>query len=157
MDTYLSDADSIFNDFRNKIKTDHVFRDLSSDEQLEYYQKQNHEFAMTFPITLRYMIQFRQYNRKAFEKFIGVLTAKPYRSVLEYCERQADYVKYLYMETSTDYTDEIAEELWKKTYDILAAEVEMFEKSEKMIKDKSEKNDTMNDAERREELKMLLK
>ena len=156
MDTYLADADRIFNDFKTRLSTDETFRSLDSDKQLDYYQKNNHEFSMTFPLTLRYMIQLKQYNKKAFAKFIKKLQSNPYRSELEYCERQADYVKYLYMETSSDHNMKNAQQVWKNTYDMLAAEVKMFKDAEEKIKKKLEINNEKNEEERRDELKKAL-
>ena len=156
MEAYVNDAERIFNDFKHRLKTDSKFSSLNIDEQLDYYQKQHHNFAMSFPITLRYMIQLRQYNKKAFTKFIKKMHSKPYKSELEYCERQADYVKYLYMETSGDHNMKKAQEVWKNTYDMLAAEVEMFKKTEEKVKKKMEKNNNQNNIEKRIELKKAL-
>ena len=61
---------------------------------------------MTFPIFLRYLIQFGMYKPKAFSRDIKKLQNKPCKSELEYCERQADYVKYLYMETNQHYNQQ---------------------------------------------------
>lgn len=156
METYVSDAENIWEDFRERFKNDKSFRELDSDEQLEFYQKNHNRFMMTFPIVLRYMIQLRQYNKKAFIKFIKKMTTNPYRSELEYCERQADYVKYLYMELSPKYNMKDAKLLWRQTYDMLAKEVEMFKNAEKEVKQKLEKNNKQNSIEKRTELKQAL-
>jgi hypothetical protein len=76
MDTYVKDADTIWLDFKTRIKNDNSFNLLSPDKMLEFYQKNNHQFTMSFPIVLRYMIQLKQYNRQAFIKFIKKITAQ---------------------------------------------------------------------------------
>ena len=156
MDNYIKEAEVIWLDFNNRIKNDPVFKELDSDKQLEFYQKNHHGFTMTFPIVLRYMIQLKQYRRKAFIKFIKKMTTKPYRSELEYCERQADYVKYLYMEISPSHNMKDAQDVWKKAYDMLAKEVEVFKKAEDKVKEKLEKNNNQNSIEKRDELKKAL-
>jgi hypothetical protein len=156
MDTYVKDVEDIWEDLRYKLKNDVVFNTLDVDKQLEFYQKKNHQFTMTFPIVLRYMVQLRQYNRKAFIKFVKKLTSNPYRSELEYCERQADYVKYLYMELNPKYNMKEVQSIWQQAYDMLAKEVEVFKKAEDNVKQKLEKNNNQNNIEKRRELKEAL-
>lgn len=156
METYVKDAETIWADFKTKLKTDKKFRELDVDDKLEYYQKKYHRFTMTFPIVLRYMIQLRQYNKNAFIKFIKKMTSKPYRSELEYCERQADYVKYMYMETTPRYQMKNAQTVWKQTYEMLKKEVEIFKEAEEKVKKKIEKNNNINNIEKRRELKAAL-
>ena len=156
METYVKDAEAIWSDFNDRLKNDATFRDLDPDNQLEFYQKNHHRFTMSFPIVLRYMIQLRQFSKKAFVKFVKKMTAKPYRSELEYCERQADYVKYLFMELSPSHNMKEAQAIWKNTYDMLAKEVEVFKKAEEKVKEKLEKNNSQNNIEKRKELKKAL-
>jgi hypothetical protein len=156
METYVNDAEEIWEDLKDKLKNDHSFRAMDDDSRLEFYQKNHHRFTMTFPIVLRYMVQLRQYHKKAFIKFIKKMTAHPYKSELEYCERQSDYVKYLYMELTPRYTMKEAKSIWKQTYDMLAKEVEVFKKAEETVKKKLEKNNSQNNIEKRKELRDVL-
>lgn len=152
---YIDDAEMIWKNLKESLK-DPNFNGLNIDEQLEVYQKKYNDFTMTFPIVLRYMVQLKRYKKKAFEKFLKKMRANPYRSELEYCERQADYVKYLYMETTKNHNMEEAKKVWRETYDMLAKEVEIFKKASEEIKRKTEKNNKRNNIEKREELKKLL-
>lgn len=156
MDTYIRDAETIWVDFKQKSREDVKFRELPDEARLEYYQKKYHNFAMSFPIVLRYMVQLGQYSKKAFTRHVKKMKTNPYRSELEYCERQADYVKYLYMELSPSHDVTSAQKMWKDTYDMLAREVEVFKKTEEIVKKKLEKNNSQNSMERRQELKRLL-
>lgn len=156
INSYVDDAGRIFKDLRQRLETDKKFRELDSDSQLDFYQKNNHEFAMLFPITLRYMVQLRLYNKKAFTRFVKKLNSTPYKSELEYCERQADYVKYLFIETSSDHDMNKAQRVWQDTYDMLVSEVEAFKDAEEEIKKRMEAGKNINNAEKREELKKML-
>lgn len=156
METYINDADSIWDNFRERLKSDSEFRDMDPSDQLEFYQKNYNRFTMAFPIVLRYMIQLRKFNKKAFAKFVKKMMANPYRSELEYCERQADYVKYLFMETSHSHNMKEAQAIWKQTYDMLVKEVEVFKEAEEKVKNKLEKNNSQNSIEKRKELKTVL-
>jgi len=156
MEAYLDDAKQIWQEFKKKL-ADRKFAALDSEAQLDHFQKNWSKFSGNFPLVLRYMIQLHKYHPKAFSKFIRKMQQKPYRNQLEYCERQADYVKYLYMETTPHYKAKDAQAIWKNAYDTLKTEIEVFEKAEKIVKEKLEKNNTSNSIERREELKALLK
>lgn len=153
---YVKDAMSIWSDFKKRMRSDSIFAELDIDKQLEYYQKLHHNFTMTFPIVLRYMIQLRKFSKKAFVKYLKKLRANPYKSELEYCERQADYVKYLYIELSDTHNMKEAQAMWQQTYDMLVAEVEIFKKANEKVKKKLEKSNVQNSLEKREELKKAL-
>lgn len=156
MDQYISDADNIWVDFKKRSKSDVKFNELNIDEKLDYYQKRYHSFTVTFPIVLRYMIQLGQYSTKAFRKYVKRMQTNPYRSELEYCERQADYVKYLFMECSNSHNVQDAQKIWQNAYDLLAKEVEIFKQAEEKVKEKIGKNNSLNNIEKREELKRAL-
>jgi hypothetical protein len=157
MDQYVKDAKMIYADYKVRIVSDDMFKKLNIEEKLDYYQRQYHDFTMTFPIVLRYMIQLDQYSTKAFVRFVKRLQKKPYKSELEYCERQADYVKFLHLELSNKHDDkEMAQKVWKQTYDMLVAEIKMFKEANEKVKLKTEKNNNQNNIEKREELKKYL-
>ena len=153
---YIEDANHIWKDFIKRDREDVKFAELNCDKQLEYYQDKFHRFTMTFPIVLRYMIQMKQYRQKAFEKYIKKLRAKPYRSELEYCERQADYVKYLFMEINKSYTMTDAKAVWTRAYNMLAREVEIFKKANEDVKQRMGVDKARHSQERRAELKRFL-
>jgi hypothetical protein len=155
METYISDAKKIQTDLKLKLK-ETAFKDLDSEDRLKYYQKKYNEFAMHFPLVLRYMVQLGQYNQKAFKRFIAKLQTCPYRTELEYCERQADYIKYLYMELNTHYDNKRAAAVWKNAFTMLKNELEIFKNAEESVKKNLEKNNEMNNIEKRKELKKLL-
>lgn len=156
MEYYVKEANDINKDFRRRLNTPE-FKALGDEKWLAYYQKKNKKFATTFPIALRYMIQLGQYKEKAFRKFLKRLQHKKYKNEREYCERQADYVKYLYIEVTDHHDERMAKEVWTKTFDTLWKETIVFKEAEERIKKKNEKNEKTNALERRNELKELLK
>lgn len=157
MDAYKDDANTIYSDFRTKLRMDEQFRALDSVQQLSHIQKKYPQFAKTFPIVLRYMVQMQKFSSRAFERFIKKMKTKPYRSEEEFCERQADYVKYLFIETSHSHNTEDAKKVWTRTYETLLKEVKAFKQAEEQIKKKLDKTKQINSKERRHELKQLLK
>lgn len=156
MDTYKEDAKRIFKEFKQKCQ-ETAFSQLTIEQQLAYFQKNYYEFNKNFPIVLRYMIQLKKFHMKAFEKFIKKMLKSPYRNKDEYCMRQADYIKYLYMETTSHYQMDDAQSVWTTAYDALKKEVEVFDKAEEIVKEKLEKNNAVDNISRREELKAVLK
>lgn len=155
MEQYLEDADTIFKDYKSRL-TDENFKTLTPEERLSFYQKKYSEFTMSFPIVIRYLIQFGMYKQKAFSKYIKKLHNKPYKSEQEYCERQADYVKFLYMETNKHYNQTDIKDLWTEVYNSLIKEVELFKQAEETVKQRHEKNNVINAEERRKELMNML-
>lgn len=155
METYVSDAKKIWKDFKLRSKTTD-FKALTTDQQLDFYQKNYHQFTMNFPLVLRYMIQMNQFNSKAFTRYVTKMQSNPYRSEEEYCERQANYVKFLYMELSNTRNMKSAQKVWQEAKDMLMDEVKVFKDTEKKIKEKLEKNKKKSSMEKRKELKRLL-
>ena len=156
IDKYVEDAEDIWLDYRTRKKSDLKFINMSIDDRINYYQRVYNKFALAFPVVLRYMVQLGSYNRKAFRRFVDRLTNNPYRSELEYCERQADYVKFLFMENNKSHSMKEANNVWKKTYDLLVKEVEVFKKANEDAKKNLEENKIRNNIEKRKELKRII-
>jgi hypothetical protein len=160
---YLDDADEICKDVVDHFKNNQSYSDKTEEEKLIYledllakYQNKYKEFSMSFPIVLRYMVQMQQYNRKAFDRYIRRLYEKPYRSEEEYCKRQSEYVMYLYMEVNPRSKKKENEAIKKEVYDMLLKELNAFKEAQKKTKEEQEKNNRINNIERRKELKDIL-
>jgi hypothetical protein len=154
-DVYMRDASNIFKAFSDELKNAD-FAKLEPEAQLKIYQQRHGEFAKTFPIVIRYMIQFRQYKPKAMRRFLKKLHDSPYRSEAEYCERQADYAKYLYMESVPHYSAKVAGEVYADVRQSLLDELKAYKEMLEKIKKKTEEGELKNAEERRRELKDLL-
>ena len=96
------------------------------------------------------------YNKKSFTRYVNRLKSHPYKSELEYCERQADYIKYLYVDTSGSHNLKMAQRVWQHAYDALSKEVVEFKRIESDVRKKIDSEKNNNSNERREELKKLL-
>lgn len=152
---YLRDAANMFKAFGEELKNEDFAKKEPTD-QLRIYQGRYPDFAKTFPIVIRYMIQFRQYKPRAMEKFLKKLHSNPYRSEEEYCERQADYAKYLYMESVPHYSAKVAGEVYNEVRSALLDELKAYKEMLEKIKKKTEEGALKNAEERRRELKELL-
>lgn len=152
---YIKDANNIFEELGKDLK-DEGFANMAMEDQLKIYQTRYSDFAKTFPIVMRYMIQFRQYKTKAMVRYLKKLNSNPYRSEEEYCERQADYAKYLYMESTPHYTVKIAGEIYRDVLDALLQELKDYKEMVEVVKQKTKDGELKNAEERRVELKNLL-
>lgn len=154
-DKYVNEANEINRDYLERLK-DHNFKAMGIQRRLSYYQRRYPNFAKTFPITLRYMIEHSQYSSKAFRKYLKRFGTKRYKNEDEFCERQADYVKYLYMELNNHYDERLARKTWQETYDLLRKEIVVFKESDSRMKKKNEELEVLNAQERRAEVKEKL-
>lgn len=154
IDVYANDANTILEDYKNRI-LDPEFKSLAVEKQIEYYHRNYESFATAFPTVLRYMVQFNLYSEKALRKHIKRLRSNPFRSMEEYCERQADYVKFMYMYLN-GVSESKAQPIWESVYKVFIDEYEALKKSETIVKENLEKNKAADSARRREELKSLL-
>jgi hypothetical protein len=57
------------------------------------------QFSNAYPMILKYMTQYLSYNDKAFEKFMREQVKHPGEGMKGFIEHQANYVKFLYVET----------------------------------------------------------
>jgi len=177
MDSFTNTANQIWSDFKNRKKTDVVFKRLDINKQLEYYQKTYKAFHQVYPVVLRYMIQANSFSKKGFKILNKSETKRemPKGNELEtlkeefkrlnnelkvseiiWCRKRARYVKQLHMENSRSHNAKEAQKVWKKTYNMLIEEIKVIKKAEEEIKKKNEKNKKINSKQRREELRKLL-
>ena len=177
MESFSDIASQIWADFKRRKKTDNVFKQLSIDKQLEYYQKTYKAFHQVYPIVLRYMIQANSFSKKGFNTLNKSETKRemPKGNELEtlkeefkrlnnelkvseiiWCRKRARYVKQLHMENSRSHNTKEAQKVWKKTYNMLIDEIKIIKKAEEEIDKRNKKNKKINSEQRREELRKLL-
>jgi hypothetical protein len=152
-DQDIKEAVNIYRDFTARCKRDAEFIKLSAQDKLSYYHNNSPEVVKKFPVIFRYMVETGQFNPTAMNRYINKLKAKPYKNEEEYCERNADYVKYLYMSTHTHYNQKESARLWVDTKKSLMGELKDFKNN---LDKYRKQNDDMNEAnanERKEELK----
>ena len=163
IEKYTADAKVIYKDVVQHFTGFAEYDTLSNEKQmkyledlLEYYQAEHPRFATTFPIVLRYMVQIQQYDEKAFVKYLKRLQAMPYKTEEEYCQRQSEYIMYLHMAMNPKSKKKENQSVRKEACALLVAEVTAFKDAREKAKEKQEKNNGMNNIEKRAELKKLL-
>jgi hypothetical protein len=71
-----------------------------NDALLKELQEENKDFMQSFPIVLRWMVQARQYGRKAFRLFLEEHASKKMDSREDYLRLQAEYLVLLFRESN---------------------------------------------------------
>ncbi len=154
-------AKKIWKTFKKQMTDDKSFADLTPQKKLDIYQIRFSKFHRQFPIVFRYMIYYRQFYVKAFDKFLTKLHKIPTTSMDEKIHRQAEYVaKYLYRE-SCKYSRELynaqaANELQSKIEKTLKEEKKSFEDKHKAEQEEVKRCINLNNQEKREYLTKFL-
>jgi ElaB/YqjD/DUF883 family membrane-anchored ribosome-binding protein len=63
---------------------------------LKKTRKKYPDFALSYPIILRYMCELKMYSPQVFEKFLDYIQNNPWQSENEYLDRMTHYVTLLY-------------------------------------------------------------
>lgn len=155
-DADIKDAQNLYRDFNERSKRDSEFVKLSANDKLMYYHRNASDVVKKFPIIFRYMCETGQFHPKAMKQYIDKLKNSPYKSEEEYCERNSDYIKYLYMATHSHYSLKEANQLWADAKQALTEELADFKKRLDDIKKENDDMKTVNAYERRVELKKHL-
>lgn len=119
MDFLISQMDSAFAEFTELLKNE-KFKAESPDTRLVSFQKKYGQLNKLFPIPLRYMIEHESYDSTAFKKYLTALDKTPYKSKEEFCNRQADYLYFLYLEINKDVMTKEPHSLANKRLDLQA-------------------------------------
>jgi gas vesicle protein len=98
------------------------------------------------------MVDTGQFHPKAMRQYINKLKVKPYKTEEEYCERNADYIKYIYMNTCAHHNHKEAAQLWADTKRSLMNELKEFKDNLDKHRKQSEDMKALNAQERRDEL-----
>ena len=89
--------------------------------------RRNHkEFCTSYPIVMRYMVQFHQYHHNAFKKYLSYIKTQPWKSEDEWLDSQATYVVMLYKELHPRWNRTEVSRLQNQIKAILKAESEHF-------------------------------
>jgi hypothetical protein len=148
----LDNATRLYEDFKSRIKTDPAFVKLSEHDKITFYHRLVPEITQKYPIIFRYMVATGQFHPKAMKMYMDKIKSSPYKTEEEYCERGADYVKYLYMKTHTHYNRKEANSLWLDTKQALQEELTDFKDRLEEIKKEEVDMESITKYERRKEL-----
>lgn len=151
----LSIASDIWSDIRRSgvANADHA----GNDRLLRELQTKYSEFALSFPIPFRWMVQAREYEPKAFEKFLRAHAKMMYRDRSEFLAAQSEYLVLLYKARNPRagsrqiswYRDKINKSLKQDDADFMEAQKAATEEVRLL--------DEKNDAERRQRLLAYLR
>jgi hypothetical protein len=146
----MSIASDIWADIRRSevASTDHA----GNDRLLRELQTKYSEFAMSYPIPFRWMVQARAYEPKAFEKFLRTHAKMMYRDRSEFLAAQSEYLVLLYRSRNpragarqiSQYRDRINKSLKQDDADFMEAQKAATEEVRLL--------DEKNDAKRRQRL-----
>ena len=83
------------------VETSGISKDdeAGNDVMLSRIQSENKDFNQSFPLVLRWMVQMRQFNSKAFEKYLLKHASAKLDTREGFLELQAEYLVLLYKET----------------------------------------------------------
>jgi hypothetical protein len=147
----LDEADKVWKRSRERNVN---IKDLDEVEEfMSELRKEFKEFCTSYPIVLRYMVQFESYKRKALEKYLNKIEKKPWKSESEYLESQADYVVILYKEMHPRWNSTHVNNLRRNIINMLENESKVFkERLDNSEKKVTETEDRINN-EAKEEVK----
>jgi hypothetical protein len=156
IDPIIAEAGKIYADYIKREKSDKQFISLSPQARYEYYMKAHIDFARQYPMILRHIASYGMYSEKAIRLYMKKCFNKSTDTDEEYCERQADFVKYLYMYSGRHIEPGRLNEIWAHTKKHIMDELEASKKERDAIKARREKNKNANNIARRESIKQLI-
>lgn len=96
------------------------------DGKMAEMRRDHPEFCQSYPIVLRYMVQFKQYSSEAFRIYLKKIQNKPWKNENEYLDSQADYVVILYQKTHKNWNSTQVGQLRRNIREILQKEHDHF-------------------------------
>ena len=153
-ETITGIAINIWKDIENsKILADD---DENTDKLLKTLQQKYKDFAMTYPIILRFMVQMRIFNASVFKKFIIKHASKTSKTEEDFANNQIEYAIQMFKFNHPHYNNN---ELMKdRTYltDLLDKERQEFNKIKEEIRLEMEKEEKKTNDKTKQELYLYL-
>jgi hypothetical protein len=131
LEDVLKVGDQIWKKCREK-KLD-ISNTKATDEYLAELRYQFPEFAQSYPIVLRYMVQMNSYKHKAFERYLHRIQKHPWTSEDEYLQSQADYVIILYKAMHPRWKKNETEVMHRQVLDMLRKEHYAFKEQAERV------------------------
>jgi hypothetical protein len=145
-------ANKIWSEVRESIE-DIEFNALSEREQLRIYQQKYQSFNRQHPLILMYMVRFRTYKVKAFERYINKVADTKMGDKDAFLCRQADYVCLLWKECNSNWGQKEAKKVWEEAYLLIKADSDNYKESQDKARELSEIVDSKYGHELKVELK----
>ncbi len=132
----------------------------SEDEEdalLKRLQEAHKDFATSFPVPFRWMVQAREYDPGAFEKFLRGHVKMMYKDRKEFLEAQGEYLVLLFKARHPRVPPKSVEQYRGAVRKSLAKDDEAFAKAREEAEAEVERLDKAADAERRERIYQYLR
>lgn len=152
-DEILNIADEIWGEVKKR-NLDVVKDSDKIDLFLEDLQSKYIDFATSFPIVLKWMVQLRKYNKDVFRKHLLSIGTNPIKSTDDFIEKQSTYIANIEKQYNPNHNDKEYKVRKKMAYDTLKAEFDNIEKEEKK---KAEENESLKDEIKKEQIAEIIK
>jgi hypothetical protein len=107
-----------------------------SEKLMARMRKEHNNFCQSYPIVLRYMCEMREFNPKAFRRYLMKLEKHPWKTEEEYLDSQADYVVMLYQATHPRWNKTDVNRLKTNIRNLLQSEHKQFKQNyDNILKD----------------------
>ena len=128
IETSINVSIKLWDDIKNRIKTEPEFINMSDTEKVALYQLTDYNtFYTAFPIVSRYMICMGQFSVNSFKKYLYKcknIKHDPIKSKEngytedQWIQRQADYVRYLWESyQKINFSNLESDNIWKSAYE----------------------------------------
>jgi hypothetical protein len=131
--------------------------DLTRDLALEHFRKVYPKFSKSYPTTLRYMVQMKQYSSKAFLQYLRLIKEKPWNSEKEFVTSQIDYLVKLMRATHKHYNTASIAAYYNEMQEFLTKEGKDFAEKQAKAEKIVAANEKQSNLDRRKKLMEFLK
>jgi hypothetical protein len=126
--------------------------EAGNDSLLERLQGEYKDFNISFPLVLRWMVQMRKFNAKAFEKYLLKHAAAKLDTREAFLSLQADYLVFLYREEHKHPNEAFIKRYRSSIIEQLLAEDKAFMEMQKQVDKDLAAKATADDHDRRQAL-----
>lgn len=149
----LEVADAIW-EITKSYKYDLIKDSDKIDKLLESLQKEYSDFATSFPVVLKFMVQLHKYNRSVFNRYLISLGSKPTKDLDDFIDKQATYVANLERHYHPTHNEAEFRKHKKYIFDTLKAE---YTKIEDEQRKKEERDKRLKEEIKKEEIEAIMK
>ena len=155
-DAAIKEAIHIFKGYQRRMKEDTQFAALGYQDRFDYIMKQHVDFTRSFPVVVRIICTVGLFHPKALKLYISKCQAKKADTDEAFAERQADYVKYVYMYSFKGMARNKLQAIWRDTKESILEEMKHHKKSLEAIQKRREAAKSDNLQIRRNRLRTML-
>ena len=128
-----------------------------SDKLLDELQNEFKDFAQTFPLVLRCMIQMKQFNLTIFKSYIKKFSHAKVGSREDFLDLQAEFLVMMYRHYNFHPDEKKVQEYRKNLIESLIEEDKSFKEIEKQVeKQMKDEENELNEERKKKIYKMLL-